>query len=320
MSWKLESWNPEYALPERLGGEDGGSSAIVVKTEIEGDWKAHTPASIAPDKWPMLLFVDGRQRVEAMIADGQGRPAMLATVLAGAVLRDGGGIRPVSDPIKRHLWLYAGNEALPSSLSHYEKIEVKKTDPASLRSRITDLMRQTEVLLANQLSKELETATIIMDGQLYPGSQGIQNPERIVGYTKTQAAAYLPPEEQGLLFKLQPRQRSPIFELPGTPLRRPLDVYSWYVRLPLEPDVPFFGGAGLLRVETASKEPREAVQLANLSVSLFCAMASSPARDPRAPQNLVPIGGLEQWLGRYMGSAEVVRRKIIEALFDRIKV
>jgi len=39
-------------------------------------------------------------------------------------------------------------------------------------------------------------------------------------------------------------------------------------------------------------------------------------RDPRAPQNLIPIGGLEQWLGRHMGQAEVVRRRIAQALFS----
>jgi hypothetical protein len=43
-------------------------------------------------------------------------------------------------------------------------------------------------------------------------------------------------------------------------------------------------------------------------------MASSPARDPRAPQNLIAVGALEMFLGRYMGPGEVIRRTIVRTL------
>lgn len=313
MAWKLEAWNPEYALPERIESKDEAGGLEDIKIHYEGDWVAHTPPRVAPQNWPVVYLVDGRQRIDAQIADAKGRRALLATVIAGAVLRDGAGIRPVGDPIKRHILLHSSDleEPLPPSLRHYEPIQTTKSDPASLRSKVTEVMRHLEASLVNTL----EGGLVIVDGQIYPGAQDYNTPGRLLGYTKTQAATYLGPDQQALLYDLQPYQRTPIFQIPGYALRRPLDVFSWYVRLPLEPNATFYSGAALLRIETPSEEPSEAVRLADLSVSLFCTLASSPAKDPRAPQNLIPVGGLEQWLGRHLGPAEVVRRRIVQALF-----
>ncbi|GEM82175.1 DNA double-strand break repair nuclease NurA [Meiothermus hypogaeus] len=313
MPWKLEAWNPEYALPERVGGEDEGRGLEEVKTHYEGHWTARTPAKVELHSWPIVYLVDGRQRIDAQIADSRGRRALLATVIAGAVLRDGAGIRPVGEPRKEHILLHSAEleEPLPPGLGHYRPIQTSRSDPASLRARVTEQMRRLEASLVN----ELEGGLVIVDGQIFPGAQAYKAPERILGYTKTQAATYLGPEEQALLHNLEPHQRTPIFSIPGYALRRPLDVFSWYVRLPLEPSAPFYSGAALLRVETPTSEPAEASKLADLSVNLFCTLASSPARDPRAPQNLIPIGGLEQWLGRHLGHGEVIRRRIVQALF-----
>ena len=313
MAWKLEAWNPDYALPERFTSPEEQTGLEDIKTDLEGAWVARRPGAVAPEDWPILYFVDGRQRVDAEIADSKGQRALLASVIAGAVLRDGGGIRPIGEPKKHHVMLHSADieEPLPTGLGHYRPVRTKKSDPASLRSKVTDLMRRLEASLVN----ELEGGLVVTDGQIFPGEQEFKYPGKLLGYTKTQPATYLPPDEQALLYRLEPFERTPIFTIPGYSRRRPLDVYSWYVRLPINPSTPFFGGAGLLRVETPTSEPAEAVELADFSTSLFCALASSPARDPRAPQNLIPIGGLEFWLGRHMGSAEVVRRKIIQSLF-----
>ncbi|MBO1435651.1 hypothetical protein [Meiothermus sp. CFH 77666] len=329
MPWKLEAWNPEYALPERVGGEDEGSGLEEIKTHYEGHWTARTPAWVVPDDWPIVYLVDGRQRIDAQIADARGRRALLATVIAGAVLRDGAGIRPIGEPLKEHILLHSADleEPLPPGLSHYRPIQTPRSDPASLRARVTEQMRRLEARLVNELTDDPLSGQspdgpvqragglVIVDGQIFPGEVPYKAPGQILGYTKTQAATYLGPEEQALLYTLEPYQRTPIFSIPGYALHRRVDVFSWYVRLPLEPSAPFYGGAALLRVETPTLEPAEASKLADLSVSLFCALASSPARDPRAPQNLIPIGGLEQWLGRHMGQGEVIRRRIVQALF-----
>lgn len=316
MAWKLEAWNPEYALPERVTAEaepDHQSGLEEVKTHYEGAWTAHTPANLAPDHWPIVYLVDGRQRIDAQIADSKGRRALLATVIAGAVLRDGGGIRPVGEPLRQHILLHSADleEPLPQAMQHYQPLRTKKADPASLRSKVTEHMRRLEASLIN----ELEGGLVIVDGQLFPAEGSFKEPERILGYTKTQAATYLGLEGQALLHELKPYQRTPIFSIPGRAFNRPVDVFSWYLRLPLEPSAPFYAAAALLRVESPTAEPAQSKRLADLSVSLFCQMASSLARDPRAPQNLIPIGGLEQWLGRHLGQGDVVRRKITQALF-----
>jgi len=306
--WKLEAWNPDYALPERFSEESAGLAEI--KTDIEGAWEAKCPGHLSD--WPTVYFVDGRQRIDAQISDSRGHRALLATVIAGAVLRDGAGIRPVVTK-KQAILLHSADleEPLPAALNTYQRIRTRKSDTASLRSKVTEVMRRLEASLVN----ELQGGLVVVDGQIFPGETAFERPGQLLGYTKTQPATYLPPEEQALLYNLQPFERTPIFSIPGYALRRPIDVYSWYVRLPLQPSLPFFGGAGLLRVETPTPEPADAVKLADLSVGLFCQIASSPSRDPRAPQNLVPIGGLELWLGRHMGSADVVRRRIIKELF-----
>lgn len=325
MTWRLEAWNTAYALPERAvqGGdpEAGGDRAWAreVRADFEGDWGPRRPTPLDPACWPRLLFVDGRQQVEALLADEAGRPALLATVVAGAVVRDGGGIRPAGEPLKRHLLLHGGERgadvALPEGLRHYVPLGFPHADVAQLRHRLTEAMRRLEVALVNRLAEAGEEGLTVLDGQLFPGEAPFRRPGQVLGYTKTQAASYLDPSRQALLGRLEPGERTPVFFLRGLARCRPLDVFSWYLRLPLRPARPYHPSAALLRVETPAADAVQAVALADLSVSVFCALASSPARDPRAPQNLIPVGGLELWLGRYLGQPEVVRRQIARALF-----
>ena len=46
--------------------------------------------------------------------------------------------------------------------------------------------------------------------------------------------------------------------------------------------------------------------------------ASDPMHDPRAPQNLIPIGGLEARLKHLLGDASVVRRAIEAQLHSEV--
>jgi hypothetical protein len=47
-----------------------------------------------------------------------------------------------------------------------------------------------------------------------------------------------------------------------------------------------------------------------MSCRVLPRLASDPAHDPRAPQNLHPIGGLEHRLRRRLGDPLLVRRAI----------
>ncbi|MEM8641456.1 MAG: hypothetical protein AAGG51_21960 [Cyanobacteria bacterium P01_G01_bin.54] len=61
--------------------------------------------------------------------------------------------------------------------------------------------------------------------------------------------------------------------------------------------------------------PLEKVKaMANLSAWLIPAYVSEPTRDPRAPQNLTPIGALERELGRRMGDRTLISRRLQQFL------
>ena len=92
------------------------------------------------------------------------------------------------------------------------------------------------------------------------------------------------------------------------------DRYAWYLRIAdLGPHVHAL--AGIVRLEAPAALPLgEAARLADQCGLALPRLASSPVRDPRAPQNLTPVGALESLLTRRLGEREWVRRLIASAL------
>jgi hypothetical protein len=75
--------------------------------------------------------------------------------------------------------------------------------------------------------------------------------------------------------------------------------------------------AGVLRLEVRSGVGLErALELADLSASCIPAFAGNSFRDPRSPQNLLPVGSLEQELRHRLGDAMAIRRAIELKLFN----
>jgi len=67
-------------------------------------------------------------------------------------------------------------------------------------------------------------------------------------------------------------------------------------------------------VECAAELPvGEAVALADLSAVTLPRFASAPYKDPRAPQNLVPIAGLERRLRALLGDGRLLHRTLVLA-------
>jgi hypothetical protein len=100
---------------------------------------------------------------------------------------------------------------------------------------------------------------------------------------KTHRSRYLPPELHALVAELGPAERTPVFRLTSDWPR-----YSWYLRLPCRPGAPW---SGVVRVECPDVGLGDAVELAELSQAVLPRYASVEHKDPRAPQNLYPIGG-----------------------------
>lgn len=306
MPLSLEAWNPDYAL---LQVEfDQGEPLEGVDTSIELPWKPLEPAKVP---WPTLYLVDGRQRIDAILADERGHRALLVTVAAGALVRDQVSIRLFGEPwVRRILLRTAGFSAQEFALGsmNYRAKEVEAGDLRTLVQTVNPLMRALEA----ELATTLPGALVILDGPIY-APEGRAPGARVMGYAKTMWQRYLPKDQESILSELRPATRTPLFFIPKS-ARRKLDLFSWYLRLPLEPSLPFHSAASLLRAEVVAGDIESARKLADLSVDIFATMASSPVRDPRAPQNLVPVGGLEALIGRHMGQKELVRRKIVQAL------
>jgi hypothetical protein len=155
---------------------------------------------------------------------------------------------------------------------------------------------EVEVAVAQAATAEL----VVVDGRLRaPG-----HPPGTVGYVKAHAARYLADREHEVVAALRPGQRTPVFRLQQVRST----TLSWYLRLPGGAGHPW---AGVVRCEVASEVgPAKAADLADRTCLALPAYASQRHKDPRAPQNLVPVGALEHRLRHVLGDARVLERHL----------
>jgi hypothetical protein len=129
---------------------------------------------------------------------------------------------------------------------------------------------------------------------------------RTLGYVKTLQKQYLPDQLICVVTELRPSQRTPIFRIAGV-----YERLTWYLRLPGGSGAPW---AGIVRVECSAELPEhEAIRLACLSAVTIPRFASVPYKDPRAPQNLIPIAGLERRLRQLLGDPKLLHRGLVRA-------
>jgi hypothetical protein len=140
---------------------------------------------------------------------------------------------------------------------------------------------------------------LIVDGPL----RGRGHLPNAVGFIKTHQVAYLPPAQHGVVAALDPGQRTPVFAT-GTAWVR----YASYLRLPGGVNTPW---AGVVRLEVpADLDVPDAVALIGRAAAVLPRYASQPHKEPRAPQNLYPISGLERQLRRRLGDEALLYRAL----------
>ncbi len=172
-------------------------------------------------------------------------------------------------------------------------------DPASIYLAIHGRMTGLEARLAGDLDAEV----VVFDGPL----RGRNDP-RAVGYVKTQHVRYLPDEVAPILGALGDGERTPIFLIGGAAGLQGLSRYSWYLRLPGPRTQPL---AGIVRCELAGLGTvADAVARADLLTAILPRYASEPHKEPRAPQNLYPIAGLEHHLRHRLGDPHLLERAL----------
>ena len=321
----VEAWSPEYGGELNLRAPEEASTESV-DTEVEGRrWAPVSPGDVARLSEHPVVFVDGTRRIDArlFLSHDGGRPiqGVAGSVGVGAVECDPApaGIdgrragrwwaareaRVAEARVERYLAAGAGTEAsLPAGPGlAFRSLPVPGRELDQVVDAVHGAMRQAEAAVAQRFAAE--ERLVFVDGPLAVMDPG---PRPIVGFIKAHHRRYLDPERERVVGELGCGQRSPLF---GFGEFRPR--YSWYLRL-CPPARDSHGWHGIVRCEAPAAIPLDrVVKLADASAAILPAFASAAHWDPRAPQNLVPVAGLERRLRHLLGERELILRMIRSA-------
>jgi len=315
LTLRIDPWTPSYESAVQVEEDDAAVPTDVdpyVETEA---WEPLTPRESA--RPPAVVFVDGVQRVETRVIgedDGRMVYGAFASIAVGATFARPGAAECAVELPQRILGLTGGASFPPVEVPCGRltlRFEAHSTDIAGVNAvheAVQSARRAAETKLGEQLV-DAGHPLVIVDGRLnlQPSRHSMT-----LGLVKTMHKQYLQPAQIAVLAQLAPGTRTPLFRIP-----RDRAVYSWYLRL-AAPRAIEHAWAGIVRLETLDSIGLEAaVELADVTARHLPAFASSSIRDPRAPQNLYPIGALEDRLRRQLGDHELIRRHI-EAHFQRV--
>jgi hypothetical protein len=316
VKFAVETWAPDYGAPvdDAVLGESEATVDLAAEVEVDA-WAPITP-TVGPA--PVVLFVDGVQRIDARVwvtgDDGVSSQGVCASWAAGVVRCDGQA-RVVTAEVRRGI-LCAGVTVGSVTTAHgpYKAYPVAATggDPVGqalggqrgeLEGRVATESRSP--IPAGSLEESAADPTdelLVVDGPLgdrrhVPGA---------VGYVKAHHVSYLDPPQQQVVAALAAGQRTPLFQVGEQRFR-----WSWYLRLPGPATHPWWG---IVRCEASGELGIEAaVAVAERVTATLPRFASQPHNDSRAPQNLHPIAGLERELRRRLGDAIVLERALRRA-------
>jgi hypothetical protein len=313
MRLRVDPWDPEYGASVELVEDLAPAAGLDLTVEEAGQWRP-IPAR-ARETLPCCAFIDGVRRVDASLFAEEGdvqAPGLAGTWAVGCAWST----KPPSiDHVEVGRSVVVGAGLMPDQLIVRTGSQALRFEPASVAGKgpldplrgLQNAMRDAEARIADAALSSGHAELVIADGPL-----GYSMPGHLVGMVKRQSRGYLDGSRARVLTQLRARDRSPIFKLGDQRLQR----YSWYLRL--ADGRPIDGAmAGLVRLEVDATPGLAAAQeLAELAGSVLPVFASRPGRDPRAPQNLYPVGALEGHLRHRLGDALLVRRAIEARLFE----
>jgi hypothetical protein len=299
-------------LPDRnsiIEAEMDATHAEEIVYDVESEtWEALAPSG---DVGRPIAFIDGVQNLDIGVVDDEigERPVggIMASYAAGAMCIGG-------DPqlrhviVKRAIIMGEGREHAGVTMRvgkhelFYRPFSCSGNDPMAFTQRLNDLRGRLEMDVIAALGHDGGT-TIITDGRLPP-----IGPSRVIGLIKT--PHILPFANYADQFRLLPQlktgERTPILKR----RRSAREFYSWFVCLRAAGPHDFsLSGVVMLEMDTSNSiaQVRAAADFTACALPRF---ASDPMRDPRAPQNLLPVGELERQLRRRLGDPAVVQRAI----------
>jgi hypothetical protein len=303
VKFTVEAWDSDYGAPTDPELADASQNVDVSVEFRPEDWRPLLPEVDAVDD---ILFVDGVRRVDATLWIDQPPDfpgfALAATYAAGAVRCNGRAVVEEA-AVERGLFTSAPAVDIPTTVGTYEVKATKGTTSEELWLGIQQRMGSLEAAVTHRSGG---AELLVVDGPL----SHARDLDNAVGYIKTQKVQYLPFELRHVLTSLPAGYRTPLF-LTTTSWSR----FSWYLRL-----ANHAGPAGgLVRCEIdADMSAADAARVATRVSATLPKYASARHKDPRAPQNLYPIGGLERDLRHRLGDKELAMRALRRASAVRL--
>ncbi|MDY7100414.1 MAG: hypothetical protein S0880_04435 [Actinomycetota bacterium] len=298
----IEPWAPSYGAPVDDDAFGEAAGPVDVDAEVRAaKWAPIRPSGAAERG---VVFVDGVLRVEARVVvtndDGPPRQGICASWAAGAVIAED---RATVADIRVGRGLFSpkveGVESgITTSFGAFTHRSVSSDAEASLDWMLRRTMARDEAAVANAAAVAARDASlVVVDGPLADHDDA----EGLVGYVKSQHAPYLPDELHPVVGDLAAGERTPLF-------RTGVGRWSWYLRLSADAAYPW---SGLARLEVSEElEVADAAAVADRVTLTLPRYASAPQKDPRAPQNLYPIGGLERMLRHRLGDPALLHRSL----------
>jgi uncharacterized protein len=323
--FRIDPWMSDYSssLPfeEEAGADGEGRKGFSIEYDVEDyDWQEGVdPVDVPrPDSF---FFVDGVQRIEAwgVVEDGERTfEAAIASIAVGGVVCTRSAAVVDNWSVERVLatsgavdvpFLYVAMGGREVEFRPTYSTVAGLSPRAAIGDAISRRRRELERHVADRALQD--ERLVVVDGRLPTPSSS----SAIVGLAKTIQERYLDEPHWRLVPKLVAGQRTPVFRIDYDSRT---SRYAWFLRLPYTRPISH-SLAGIVRLETPEVGEREAVRLANLTARCLPAFASRPEHDPRAPQNLLPVGGLERRLRHEMGDPAFIRRAIEDQLMRQLK-
>ncbi len=301
----VEDWSATYGSPYLVKDAPvDGQAGNLVEDGDELVFHCGIEAFDVP-----VAFVDGVRRAEATLyrsdEDGGMARGIAGSHGCGAVVCEPGE-RPVfahCDARRLVVWGSGTIAELPPVAGGWSwtAVSTPGEQPDAPLQELQLRMRETEGRLAESLC--IEGYVTVVDGPLnFVRSRDVP----VIGFVKTQHSPHLPPEQHRKVPGLRAGQRTSLFS------KR--EVYSCYLRL-TDRDEHSSPWAGIVRLEIpASTGLQAAAEAADRAAVTLPRYAGVPHVDPRAPQNLQPVGSLERHLRHLLGDPGLAMRSVREAV------
>ncbi len=344
---KLDPWSIAFrsGLQLEVLNEDEDHDNIDYFSETDV-WKPVKTKNSTTAKPATLFFIDGVRRLDlktASVIDGKIQNGGLGTIAAGGIKigylnKTVSNSFPisnlhlrrfviVSDEIANSIDLKPDEKLVFSSEASsckgdltFEILRTYKQDSSEIIDTLQQKMRDIEAQIAFDISSTENDNSdyVILDGPL--SNSLVEGQNDVVGYIKSIHNLLLSKEKLELLLQLKRGERTPIFQYDTKYGDDYISRYTWYLRLT---DLQMMDSplSNLARIEVPiSTKIDKAVKIANELSDLLPRFSAERLKDSRAPQNLVPIKYLEQYLNKMMGNHTVIYRRLLSSFFGKSKM